>query len=129
MQRKAGIIYVTIQSYRSMKFFMLRGGLIGYCCLHNRYVLIPCRIVCACPVQVGHTYGQWCDDLHWSKPMSCTGGGSVYPKFWSVAVLTVVIRLVLLKGKSSIVLSLVWGILSWQESWLRLGLLVMSTLR
>lgn len=58
-----------------------------------------------------------------------TGGGSVYPKFWSVAVLTVVIRLVLLKGKSSIVLSLVWGILSWQESWLRLGLLVMSALR
>lgn len=43
-------------------------------------------------------------------PVPC---GRVYPGFWVVAVLAVVICLVSLKGKSSVVPSLVWGVRSW----------------
>ena len=65
-------------------------------------------------MQVVQRYGQWCVHLRCSKLMSRAGGG-VYPGFWSISVLAVVICLVALKGKSFVILSLVWGVLSWQE--------------
>ena len=112
LQSKTGYICITAQLCRPMKLLMLRGGLVGYCFSLNRYVLVLCRISTACPVQAGWRYGQWYVNLHCSKPMSCAGGGGVYPGFWLVLVLAVVIYLVSLKGKS-IFLPLVWDVLSW----------------